>query len=613
MFRKARNFIRFRRLMHQAKIIGSSIRSIVLRAVNWLIPLLCLLAGAITIYDLGFNSFDENDLQLATVLRTLLLFVFLCMLARFIGECFLPKKWKTRLFQVLLLFLLWYLYSSISMYNITLMPERSNRFIFNKVLLYSSVIFFMVTESSHLISFAYRKNFNPALLFVLSFILLILIGTGLLMLPKATNGGIELTDALFTASSAVCVTGLTVVDTATHFSTFGHIILLLLIQIGGLGVMTFAGLLGYALSGDFSFQGQLALKDMISNDKLSTVLKTVTRILLVTLLFEASGAFLIYLSLDDGLFTRQLDKIFFAVFHSVSAFCNAGFSTYSAGLYEIPIRFNYNLHLVVAFLIILGGMGFPIVFNVYRYFVTKLSNIILYLRGISRKDHIPRLMNINTRLALVMSAILLVLGTVSFYFFEKGGSLQEHTSSWGKFVSSFMGSVSPRTAGVNTVDLSTLRLPTIMIYLLLMWIGASPGSTGGGIKTTTAAVAILNMMSTIRGKNRTEYFKTEISQASISRAFAIMMISLLVIGTAIFLLSIYDGHNGLIKLSFEVFSAFSTVGLTMGLTPHLTDFSKLVLVVTMFIGRVGALTLFIALVKQKKDLFYRYPSEEITF
>jgi Trk-type K+ transport system membrane component len=191
--------------------------------------------------------------------------------------------------------------------------------------------------------------------------------------------------------------------------------------------------------------------------------------------------------------------------------------------------------------------------------------------------------------------------------------LQEHPTIGGKLVTSFFGSVAPRTAGFNTVDMTAMSLPTIMVCLLLMWIGASPGSTGGGIKTTTFGVAILNMFSILRGKDRSEFYRSEISHNSIRRAFALIFLSLLFIGFFIFLISINDSDKGLLRIAFEVFSAFSTVGLSLNLTPELSSFSKGVLIVTMLVGRVGTVTLMVAFIKQTKKLYYRYPKEEITF
>jgi potassium uptake TrkH family protein len=432
-------------------------------------------------------------------------------------------------------------------------------------------------------------------------------------LPIATYHGISETNAVFTATSAVCVTGLIVVDTATYFTPFGKFIILSLIQLGGLGIMTLAGILAYAVAGQTSFRTQLAFKDMMSSSQINNIMHFVYRVIFVTLLSEILGAIAIYLSVEDNLFENNLDKIFFALFHSVSAFCNAGFSTYTNGLHELPIRFNYVLQIWIALLVILGGIGFPIVFNLYRYINVKIANLINRIRGNRQIKHIPNLIFLNARLALVVSGFLLIIGFVAYLLFEQDATLQQHPTWTGKIVTSFFGSVTPRTAGFNTVDLTSMNLSTIMIYLLLMWIGASPGSTGGGIKTTTAGVALLNMAAILRGKDRSEVFKTEISHNSVRRAFAIIILSLLLIGIATFFVSINDSDKGLIAISFEVFSAFSTVGLSLGITANLSTYSKIVLMITMFVGRVGMITLLVVFIRQSKKLYYRYPKEDIAF
>jgi Trk-type K+ transport system membrane component len=378
--------------------------------------------------------------------------------------------------------------------------------------------------------------------------------------------------------------------------------------------MSFAGLLAYAVAGQSSLKSQLALRDMMSRNQVTNVVRFIYQVIIVTFFFEAIGAISIYLTLNDSnVYERKLDKVFFSVFHSVSAFCNAGFSTFSNGLYEREVRFNYSLQFFVSLLIILGGMGFPIVFNLYRYLKIKFNNLTCSLRGSPRKEHLPKVINLNSRLALVVSGVLLIIGFTAYLLFEQSHTLAQHPTWYGKLMTSFFGSVTPRTAGFNTVDVTALSLPTIMIYLLLMWIGASPGSTGGGIKTTTAGVAILNMVSVLRGKDRTEFFRSEISHKSVRSSFAIMMLSLLFIGVSVFLISVNDSDKGLIKIAFESFSAFSTVGLSLGITPVLSKMSKIILIVTMFVGRVGTVTLLVAFIRQSKQLYYRYPREDITF
>lgn len=577
-----------------------------------LIPIIALIAFGLVIYDFGFYPFYSHDEKLYTYLYYTLTLFKILLIARLMSEWVEIKNWKSHLYNFGLVVLIFYL-TSLSKSIVATDLKETSYFISHKLILYTGATFLFFTEVSNLLKFIYNRRQNPSFVFILSFGLIILAGTLLLLLPNATTHGISFVNALFTSTSAVCVTGLTVIDTGTDFTVLGKVIILFLIQIGGLGIMTFAGLLGYLAAGSVSFHSRMALKSMVSSNQVSNVITMVTRIIAVTLFFEAIGAFLLYLSLDKALFDSNIERAFFAVFHSISAFCNAGFSTESAGLYTESFRFNYSLQLVIAILIILGGMGFPIVFNIFSFMRIKSSSLLARITKNKAPESITRIIQVNSKLALVTTIVLLVMGFIAYFVFEYNASLKDHHTWIGKVVTSFFGSVTPRTAGFNTVDMTKLSLPIIMIYLLLMWIGASPSSTGGGIKTTTAAVAFLNMRAMIHGRNRTEVYRTQISEPSINRAFAVIMLSLLIIGAAVLLISIFDGDKGILKIAFEAFSAFSTVGLTLGITTELSDVSKIVLVLTMFIGRVGVLTFFIAFITQQKDRAYQYPVEEIMY
>jgi potassium uptake TrkH family protein len=589
------------------------VQQILLLICNTAIPFLLILAVGLVIYDFGFKPFWKNSYDLNSWMQVLLNLLSLLIGIRLLAELFLPKKKWTRILNfsgwVIILFVtLFILPQKDSMIN-----TDTNRFLIYKIVLYTVVVSAFITEASYLLQFIYHRKINPAVLFVASFAALVFIGAFMLMLPNATTRELSFLDALFTATSAVCVTGLAVVDTATHFTPFGQFLILLLIQIGALGIMTFATLLAYAFAGSSSLRSELALRDMMSTEQVANVIHFVYRVVLITLFFEFLGAVSIYFSLPDEMFDRKLDRAFFSIFHAVSAFCNAGFSTLTNGLYEPVVRYNYILQFFIALLIILGGMGFPIVFNLFRFIKIKATNLHLFLRRDPRRVYLPKIIGMNARLALVVSGYLLLIGFFSYLVFEQSATLTQHPTLIGKVVTSFFGSVTPRTAGFNTVDMTALSLPTIMIYLLLMWIGASPGSTGGGIRTTTAGVAILNAVSILRGKDRVEFFRSEISQQSIRRAFTIMLLSFLLIGLSTFLITINDSDKGLIRIAFEVFSAYSTVGLSLGLTPQLSQASRVVLIVSMFVGRVGMITLLVAFVKQSQQLYYRYPKEEVVF
>jgi potassium uptake TrkH family protein len=484
------------------------------------------------------------------------------------------------------------------------------RLLSHNIAVYVTIFYIMILEVSTSSLKLSNQNTNPALLFVFSFLFIIVFGTGLLLLPTATYEGIGFTDALFTSTSAVCVTGLVVVDTATAFTPLGQAFILILIQIGGLGIMTFTSFFGYFFKGGASFGNEFLLKEMLNAEKLSEIFKTLARIVMVTFSIEAIGALLIYSFTDTSLFEGKLPALWFSVFHSISAFCNAGFSTLQEGFYQSGFRFNYTLHYIIAFLIIAGGLGFPIVFNYYRLLRHFISNKYKQLSGRQYYNHIPNIININSRIVLVTTGILILAGFAFFMISEYNHSLAG-LSVRGKIAGAFFGSVTARTAGFNTVDMMVLAPATILFYMLLMWIGASPASTGGGVKTTTFAVSILNIISLSKGKDRIEIFGREVTNESVRRAFSVIFLSFLVIGLAVMILMITDGDFGLTRIIFEVISAYGTVGLTLGVTPDLSFAGKWVIIVTMFLGRVGTLTILVGILRKLHSLQYRYPSESI--
>lgn len=452
--------------------------------------------------------------------------------------------------------------------------------------------------------------FKPQLLFALSFLALIFLGTILLKLPRSTYQPISLIDALFTSVSAVSVTGLITLDTGKDFTLFGQIVILLLIQLGGLGVMTFTSFFGFFFKGQTSIEDQLTLRDL-TNSTLRNARAFVIRVVLFTLGIELVGAALIYFSLSDSMLPNSADAVWFSVFHSVSAFCNAGFSTLTNGLFEGDLQYNYAMQWVLMWLIVTGGIGFFIVFNFYNYIKSK---VVYFIRGIftgSKKSTSPWILNLSSRLILGTTASLILFGLIAYFWFEQSATLEAHTTSFGKFTVSMFGSITPRTAGFNIVNIAEMATPTIMVYLLLMWIGASPGGTGGGIKTTIFSLALLNIYCMIRGKKRIEFGGREVGQTSINQSFAVIFLSVFYLGLIVTLLLNIEPELRLLPIAFECFSAMSTVGLSMGITPHLSDASKLVLGFTMYFGRVGLFVILSSLAKQVKEARYQYPKEEI--
>lgn len=487
---------------------------------------------------------------------------------------------------------------------------RDTSYLYDDIWVKFAIILTFIREFSEQ-NISYKRTFlNPAQLFVISFLSIILLGSFLLMLPKATYHGISFIDALFTSTSAVCVTGLIVVDTATHFTTFGQSIILSLIQAGGVGILTFASYFSYFFKGRTSYENQLTLSNMTGSNKFGEVFSTFKKVILITLTIELFSAIIIFFTLDERLIPSVLERIYFSVFHSISAFCNAGFSTLSNNLFEEGYKYNYPLQLIIIFSFVLGGLGFPIVVNVVRYVRYFIKKKIAFFTG-ETQAHQPWLLNLNSRITLITTSILIVAGTILFYINEYNNTLSDH-DGFGKVVTALFGATSPRTAGFNTVDMTALNFSTVLLIILLMWIGASPASTGGGIKTNTFAIATLNFLSLAKGKTRIEVFRREIADISVRRAFATITLSLMVIGTGIILISVFDSDKSLIIIAFECFSAYSTSGLGVGITSTLTTYSKLVIIVVMFLGRVSMLTVMIAVIKKVKQQNYRYPTEELT-
>lgn len=573
---------------------------------------LAALAGfLIFIYHIGFTHGSEELLVIGHLFNVILWTIVFSALA---GVSI--KKWqngqlKFRIAELAIVPLLLLILDARTGYtNIDWSQTIVHNFLSHSFAVHTVIILALIVEISTSSLQFNNRNTNPGLLFAFSFIFIIVLGTGLLLLPNATYTQIGFTDAFFTSTSAVCVTGLIVVDTATYFTPLGQTFIIILIQIGGLGIMTFTSFFGYFFKGGATFGNELLLKDLINEENLGEIFKTLLKIIAITFSIEAIGAAIIYSTVDSSLFAGSFSIIGFSVFHSISAFCNAGFSTLSENLYQPGFRNNYNLHYTIGVLIILGGMGFPIVFNYYHllkhYIKDKYRQHILNFKYV----HTPKIINVNTRLVMITTLLLLVGGFVFFMFSEYDHSLKG-LSLGGKVAGAFFGSVTARTAGFNTVDMSMLAPATVLVYFFLMWVGASPASTGGGIKTTTFAVAILNFASMAKGKDRTEVFGRELSKESGRRAFSVIFLSFLVIGISVLLLTITDGQLDLSKIIFEVISAFSTVGLSLGITAQMSLAGKWILIVTMFLGRVGTLTILVGIFRKMRNFEYNYPSEDV--
>lgn len=466
-----------------------------------------------------------------------------------------------------------------------------------------------MTRSYHFFEMK-KRLYNPAQLFIFSFLMLVIGGALLLKLPIALHEPLSWIDALFTSTSAVCVTGLVVVDTATHFTVWGQLIIMLLIQAGGLGILSFAGLFSYFLKGGSSYENQLTIGGFSNTERMSEVFDILKHTVLITFGIEMVGALAIYSTIGDEISSFGINKVFFSVFHAISSFCNAGFSILPAGLMDTTVVFNYNFQLIIALIYVFGGLGFPIVMNMLTYLKHIMKRLIgrwTLKKGLYR----PWVLNINSKINLVTTTVISVVATIVIFFNEYSHVLAEH-EGLGKLVIALSTATTPRTAGFNSIDFGSLQFSSILFIILLMWIGASPNSTGGGIKTSTFAIALLNMLSLARGKSRTEVFKREISGISIQRAFATMFLSLMTIGLGVFIISFFEPQRPLLDIAFECFSAYNTVGLSLGVTADFVFGSKVVLIFLMFLGRVTMLSVMIAFIKKTKYTHYRYAPEELT-
>ncbi len=445
----------------------------------------------------------------------------------------------------------------------------------------------MVSPFPKISEFRFLK-FSPPQILVLGFAGVILIGTLLLMLPISSASGhsLRFIDALFTATSATCVTGLVVVDTGTYFSVFGQITILVLIQIGGLGFMTMATLFALLLKRKISLRDRLILQEAMNQSSMEGIVRLIRKVLLYSLIIEASCAALLALRWAvDMPFGRAL---YYGIFHAVSMFNNAGFDIFGGYRSLTGYVNDPTVNIVVMFLIVSGGIGFIVMSDLMDY----------------RKS---RRLLLHTKVVLSMTAALILIGTVVIFVFEFTNSRTlGPLNLGGKLWASFFQSVTPRTAGANTVDIAGLRQASQFFIVILMFIGASPGSTGGGIKTTTFTLMIGAVVSMLRGRDDIVLFRYRLAQERVFKALTITLLALLLIVSVSMVLSTTEGRPFLMIL-FETTSAFATVGLSMGLTPELTEVGKILICLTMFAGRLGLLTLAYALGPKQGKALYKYP------
>ncbi len=458
-----------------------------------------------------------------------------------------------------------------------------------------------------------NRRMNQAFVFSISFLIIIFIGAGLLMLPRSTYNGLSFVDALFVSTSATCVTGLSTVDVVTTFTDMGWFIILVLIQIGGLGVMTLTCFFAMTFLRNASISSQVQVSDLLSSQSLTSLVKTMGYILGFTLIIEAVGAVLIWGSTHAQLGMTLEEEIKFALFHSISAFCNAGFSTLPGNLGNEQLMSGGNnvFYLVISSLIVLGGIGFPILVNMFEN--TKNRVYHLYKRCMHRtRTPMSRvhLYSINTRIALIMTVLLIVIGSVGIACLEWNRSFASLPLS-EKVVQSIFTAVCPRTAGFNSFAISSFSVQSIMLIMLLMMIGGGTQSTAGGIKVNVFALIFLNLKAILFGTYRVTVFRRRLSDISVRSANSTLILYLCFLFAGVFVLSFFEPQADIMALLFECISALSTVGASLDLTSTLQSDSKIVIVILMFVGRVGVLTMVSSMIRKKSDAKILYPSDHI--
>lgn len=432
---------------------------------------------------------------------------------------------------------------------------------------------------------------KPELIISLSFLILILTGAILLALPIASKNGksIGFINALFTSASASCVTGLVVVNTTSYWSVFGKFVIILLIQMGGLGTMLIISLVSLMLGRKIGLTERLLIKEGAGLDSYSGIVKLSKNIIIFSLVVEFLGASVLYIRLNQiyGSFTGLI----YSLFHSISAFCNAGFDIFGNSL--VDFKGDLVINLSIAFLIIIGGLGYSVFYDVYK----------------SRRF---RKLALHSKVALTITAFLILFGTISFYLLEyKEPSMHGFTQK-EKILSSFFMSVTSRTAGFNSLNIGLMKGSSVVLTILLMFIGASPASTGGGIKTTTFGVLVMSTFSVLRGDEEVSIFKKRIPMEVILRSITIFFFASGIVLFVSMAITLIEGEKFFfLDILYETVSAFATVGITRGITPFISNFSKIILTFLMFIGRVGPTTVALGLLKRKNKKLTKYAKGKI--
>lgn len=575
---------------------------IILRLLRILTLISSLLVLGVMVYRFGFNHTEENIKLIILTTR----FFYLVFIIGFLIRLTLAKDKQSFLSSNALegILILLVIYDGVS-YFLFGHPILEKLLIRLGIVNYRAIyhffiqfflLFFAGIELVKSINSIYTSKLKPTTLFILSFVLLILGGGVLLTLPGFNHTGnpLNFVDAVFTAGSASCVTGLTVVNTATFFNIKGQIIIIILIQLGGIGILTFASFFASFIKKGIGVKHQIAMNELLDAENISGSYYLIKRILIMTFLIEGLGALGIYVLWGDYQFSSPGEKIYTSIFHSVSAFCNAGFSTFEYNFETPLISELYMLHIFVGVIIFFGSLGFPVIRDVFSPLMLRI-----------RLKEPWREWKLSSKVSIYMSIALILVGMASFYFLLDDPRFPKQ-SPIAQIAICFFQSVNLRTSGFNSINLEHLPNTLLLLSIFLMFIGASSASTGGGIKTSTFVIMMVAIIGTIRGKREMTLGNRSIAQDLIYKAFAVVIFSGLFVLLVITVLSFTDKGIELVRLAYEAVSAFATVGLSTGITSGLSDASKVTLTIAMFVGRVGIVTLAYSLSEKAINADYKY-------
>lgn len=569
------------------------------RVLNILSILLAVAALGGILYEHGGYLTPQQETMVTTIVTIAFIFYVLRFIVSAVFSSDIKQYFKDERLNFILIICTLGLYIFFAIYEHTADIHNMVQFYHQRVIVFHLlyfVIFFI--EIVKALAFVKKFHLSPPVMMMLSFFVLIAIGTGLLLMPKMTTHGISFIDALFTATSASCVTGLTVLNTATDFTTSGQIVLMVLMQLGGMSILSFAtffiSFLSHSVTG---LRYQYMVKDMLSTDKLSDSFSFLREIVVTIFIVEAIGVVMLYMYWETtGIFESDGETFYFALFHAVSAFNNAGFSLWTDGLMDTAVVNSHFPQVIIMLLVFTGSIGFVVLRDFFAPAVIR-----------ERKRKQWKSLTMGTQIALITSFVIIAVGTILFFFIEYDNTLANKSTLFDKAFCAFFQVTAGRTAGFNIVDVNAISIPMLMVITLIIFIGASPGSTGGGIKTTTAFVIIKSLFATIKGKNKIEFNKKTIPFSLVDKSYSIVVMSLVFIFITVVALGLLEPMVPLKNIIFESTSAFTTCGLSTGCIGSFSVAGKGLLTFNMYLGRIGTLTFAYALSKRTKETRHEYP------